>query len=296
VRLEGAGSCIDAAELEARVKRRLGNDPFDPRAARSIEGVARRTAGGWHAQIAVRAHPGDANPPLRELESHAEDCDSLSNAIVLAVALAVDPSASLTDPPPKELPPPPPVETPKPPPPAPAVAPPTGLAGRAEASAVAQTGILPRASVGVGLGFAMAVGARFDIALRGATFPGVQMTGDPSYSIGLAAVDLELCAVALRTLSAEVRACAGPWMGIMHAAVLTGDRAQPGERASFAADVGLDAAIFFARSVAFDLGVRAAAPLTRYRFTLDGSSQPLFEQSAVAGVAYAGLELRFGRP
>jgi hypothetical protein len=296
VRLEGAGSCIDSAELEARVKRRLGNDPFDPRAARSIEGVARRTSGVWHAQIAVRSYAGEANPPLRELESRAEDCDSLSNAVVLAVALAVDPSASLTDAPPKEIPPPPPVEAPKAPPPAPAVAPPTGLDGRAEASAVAQMGLLPRASVGVGLGTAVAVSARLDIALRAAVFPGVQMTGDPSYSVGLFALDLELCAVALRTPGAEVRACAGPGAGILHAAVLTGDRAQPGERASFAAAIGLDAAVFVARSVAFDLGVRAAAPVNRYRFTLDGSSQPLFEQSAVAGMGYAGLELRFGRP
>ena len=112
VRLEGAGSCIDSAELEARVRRRLGNDPFDPRASRSIEGVARRAGGVWRAQIAVRAHPGDTNPPLRELESRADDCEALSNATVLAVALAIDPAAAFSDPPAKE-PPPPPAEAPK---------------------------------------------------------------------------------------------------------------------------------------------------------------------------------------
>src|SRR6185312_12294277 len=114
-------------------------------------GVARRTGGVWRAQIAVRAHSGDANPPLRELESRADDCESLSNAIVLAVALAVDPAAAFTDPPAKEAPPPPPIETPKAPPPAP-IAPSSGLSGRADASIVAQSGLLPRASLGVGLG------------------------------------------------------------------------------------------------------------------------------------------------
>jgi hypothetical protein len=34
--------------------------------------------------------------------------------------------------------------------------------------------------------------------------------------------------------------------------------------------------------------------VTRYRFTLEGSVDALFEQSAVAGMAHLGLELRFG--
>src|SRR4051794_12315176 len=113
VRLEGAGSCIDSAELEARVRRRLGSDPFDRRAARRIEGVARRAGGVWRAQIAVRAHLGDMSPPLRELESRADDCEALSNATVLAVALAIDPAAAFSDPPAKDPPPPPSLEPPK---------------------------------------------------------------------------------------------------------------------------------------------------------------------------------------
>ena len=35
----------------------------------------------------MRAHPGDTSPPLRELESRADDCEALSNAAVLAVDL-----------------------------------------------------------------------------------------------------------------------------------------------------------------------------------------------------------------
>jgi hypothetical protein len=294
VRLEGAGSCIDSTELEARVKRRLGTDPFDPRASRSIEGVARRAGGVWRAQIAVRAHPSDANPPLRELESRADDCDALSNAAVLAVALAVDPAAAFSDPPPKETPPPP--EPPKAPAaPPPVIAPSAGLAGRADLLALLQAGLLPHASVGVGLGAAAAFGQKLELGLRAAAFPEVQVSGDPSYAIGLTAFDLELCFIALRSTTFDLRACGGPSVGLLHAAVLAGDRAQPGERAWLAAELGLDAAFAVTRNLAFDLGVRVVAPVTRYHFILDGSDRALFDQSAVAGAAHAGLELRFGR-
>ena len=86
VRSEGAGTCIDPAALEARVRKRLGSDPFDARATRSIEGVVRRAGEEWEAEIALRAHPGDVEPPLRALKSQARDCESLSEAVVLAVA------------------------------------------------------------------------------------------------------------------------------------------------------------------------------------------------------------------
>jgi hypothetical protein len=291
VRLEGAASCIDATELEARVRRRLGTDPFDPRATRSIEGVARRTSGVWHAQIAVRAHPADANPPLRELESRADDCDSLSNAAVLAVALAIDPTAAFTDlPPPKEPPPPPPVEPPKPPPPPPVSQP---LGGRAEVSLAAQVGILPRPSLGVGLGAAASLGPRFELAAAARAFPEVRVSGDPSYAIGLVAFDLELCAVVARTTGFDLRACGGLSAGIVHAALLSGNRVQPGERASIAGELGLDAAFALTRALSFELGARAIAPVNRYRFLVEGSDRPLFEQSSVAGATDVGLQVRF---
>jgi hypothetical protein len=294
VRLDGAGSCIDAAELEARVKRRLGTDPFDPRASRSIEGVARRTGNVWRAQIAVRAHPNDANPPLRELESAADDCESLSNAVVLAVALAVDPAAAFGDAP-VEASAPRPAEAPKPPPePTSAASSETGLSGHAGLSLAGQTGLLPEASLGIGLSAATALTRRFELGLRARAFPEVEVMGDPSYAIGLVALTLELCAVARPAQAVELRGCAGPDLGLLHAAVLAGDRTQPGERASLAAELGLDVAIALTPTLTFELGARAAVPVTRYRFTLEGSDEVLFAQSAVAGMAHIGLELRFG--
>jgi hypothetical protein len=294
VRLEGAGSCIDAAELEARVQRRLGTDPFDPRAKRSIEGVARRTGNVWRAQIAVRARPEDANPPLRELESAAADCESLSNAVVLAVALAVDPAAAFSDAAAKASPPATPVEQPKAPAESAVAASEAALAGRAELALVGQVGLLPQASFGVGLGVGAILTQRFELGLRARAFPQVEVSGDPSYAVGLAALNLELCALARPAATVDLRACGGPTLGLLQAAVLAGDRTQPGQRASLAAELGLDAAFALTRALALQLGVRAAVPLTRYRFTLEGSDDALFVQSALAGMAHIGLELRFG--
>jgi hypothetical protein len=292
VRLEGAGSCIGSAELEARVKRRLGTDPFDPRASRSIEGVARRTGEIWRAQIAVRARPDEANPPLRELESAAADCASLSNAVVLAVALAVDPAAAFSDAAVKAPLPPQPVEAPKAPPAAPATTgPEASLAVRADLALEGQVGLLPQASLGVGLGVAAALTRRFELGLRARAFPEVEVSGDPAYAVGLTALTLELCGLTRPANPVELRACAGPSLGLLHAAVLVGDRTQPGQRALLAAELGLDVAFPLTRSLAFVLGTRAVVPVTRYRFTLEGSNDALFAQSAVAGIGQIGLEL-----
>jgi hypothetical protein len=293
VRLEGASSCIDSAALENRVRRRLGTDPFDRRASRSIEGIARRSAGVWRAQITVRAHPGDANPPLRELESRAADCESLGNAAVLAVALAIDPASAFTDPP-IEKPParPIPVEVQEPTPKASALGS-SERSGHVALWLAAQAGLLPRPSLGVGLGAGVELGPRLGIALGAQAFPVVEVGGSPAYAVGLATFDVGLCVAVARTMAIDFRACGGPSVGLIHAVVLSGDRAQPGERAWLAAELGFDATFTLTRTLAFDLGVNAVAPLTRYRFLLEGSPVALFEQSTIGGMARAGLRWRF---
>lgn len=157
----------------------------------------------------------------------------------------------------------------------------------------AQMGLLPEASLGVGLGAGVAMTRRFELGLRARAFPQVEVAGEPSYAVGLFALTLELCALARPAKVLELRACGGPALGLLHAAVLAGDRSQPGERASLAVELGLDAAVALTRTLALQLGARAAVPVTRYRFTLEGSDEALFVQSVVAGMAHIGLELRF---
>jgi len=50
------------------------------------------------------------------------------------------------------------------------------------------------------------------------------------------------------------------------------------------------------RSLGVVLGARAAVPIVRYRFVVDGSDTALFRQSAVGGFAHGGLELHLGAP
>jgi len=295
VRLEGAGRCIDAADLEAQVKRRLGSDPFDPKASRSIEGIVERSGRVWRAQIAVRARPEDGNPPRRVLESPADDCESLSNAVVLAVAPAVDPPPAFRDPAAEAPAPPPAVERQKPPAPEPRDAPlQAAVSGRAELTLVGQLGLLPKAPFGLGLGVATALTRTLELGLRARAFPEVEVSGEPSYAVGGAALTFELCGVAWPAKLVDLRFCAGPSLGLLHASVLTGDRTQPGERPWLAADLGVDVAVALTRSLAFRVGARATVPVTRYRFTLENHDEALFAQSVVAGMASAGLELRFG--
>jgi hypothetical protein len=297
VRAEGAGTCIDPAALEERVRERLGSDPFDARATRSIEGVVRHAGEGWEAELAVRAHPGDLEPPLRALKSQAKDCESLSEAVVLAVALAIDPAAAFS--------------AAKPAPPAPAPPPPpapvavatvseapaaSAPAGRAELALAGQAGLLPRASLGAALVAAATVSDHLELALRAQIFPAVEVQGAPSYAIGLASGDVRLCARMPRAARVAFVACGGPAVGVMTAALLAGDRAQPGDRAWVAAELGAGAVIGLSRALGLRLGVEGAVPITRYRFVVEGSSDTLFRQSAVALLAHAGLELRFGGP
>lgn len=168
------------------------------------------------------------------------------------------------------------------------------LAGRAELTLVGQLGLLPQASFGLDVGAAAVLTRTLELGLRARAFPEVEVSGDPAYAIGLTALTLELCGVAHPGPVVDLRACAGPSLGLVHASVLVGDRTQPGQRPSLAAELGLDAAFALNSVLAFELGARAAVPVTRYRFTLEGSAEALFAQPAVAGLASAGFSLRFG--
>ncbi|HET9932298.1 MAG TPA: hypothetical protein VFQ35_16455 [Polyangiaceae bacterium] len=302
MRLEGASSCLDAATLAERVRKRLGNDPFDAQAKRSIEGIVRRADGVWLAEIAVRKRADDAEPPLRQLKSTAPDCASLGDAIVLAVALAIDPEAAFaaTE---AEEPPPPPAATraPVPPPPPalplppsmPRVPPQSVRLGSVTASAVFQVGALPRASLGAGLFAAAALGSSVDVGIGARVFPSVRGDGEPGFEVGASVGTLQLCP-RLRTSSVTTaRVCAGPSLGVMHAVLLTGERAQPGERLWLAAEAGADFTLDVSKSLALMLGAGGLVPITRYRFSVEGTDGTLFRQSALALVAQLGVELRF---
>jgi hypothetical protein len=159
-----------------------------------------------------------------------------------------------------------------------------------------QAGLLPRASLGASLVAAAALGERLDLGVRARVFPEVDEGGDPSYAVGVALGTLELCAHAARPWRIAVAACGGASAGLVHASVLTGNRTQPGERAWFGAEIGLDATFPITRALVVVVGARGVAPAVRYRLAVEGSDAALFRQPAIAGLAHVGLELRFGEP
>ncbi|HWL85203.1 MAG TPA: hypothetical protein VNO21_05345, partial [Polyangiaceae bacterium] len=121
-RRAGAEKCPDENTLRNGVAGRLGRDPFDDHAERTVTARVSRVRQLLVARIEVRDAAGQLAGE-RELTSHDKDCEELGAAIALAIAIAIDPLGAMEAKPEKEPAPlpPPPAPTPAPaPPPAPA--------------------------------------------------------------------------------------------------------------------------------------------------------------------------------
>jgi hypothetical protein len=94
VRKDSAASCISAPALEREITRRMGRDPFSGSARQWIEGVIERQSDFFEVQLFERDADGNVlgNRRLRE---QVQDCHKLDDAIVLAIALIIDPTAHL---------------------------------------------------------------------------------------------------------------------------------------------------------------------------------------------------------
>ncbi|MGA9526249.1 MAG: hypothetical protein WBV82_32615, partial [Myxococcaceae bacterium] len=94
VRLEysrdaSASRCPDSEELRARIEARLGRDSFDA-SAEEILRIEVRRAEGWQGTVELLDSSGRSKG-RRTLSSTQADCLELTQAIELAVALALDP-------------------------------------------------------------------------------------------------------------------------------------------------------------------------------------------------------------
>lgn len=88
VRAGDASDCADEEELRDAVKARLGFDPFSKSAPTTIEVHVERKAEQLTSLVRIMS---DGPPLERSLTSSGKDCTELSQAIALAVALAIDP-------------------------------------------------------------------------------------------------------------------------------------------------------------------------------------------------------------
>lgn len=94
-RAEGAGECISAEDLAARVEERLGRAVFveEPAAETTIAGTVLRAAASPRWRGTLRVTRADGTPESREITSDAPTCRPLSDAMTLVLSLLVAPLA-----------------------------------------------------------------------------------------------------------------------------------------------------------------------------------------------------------
>ena len=97
VRTENAASCIAAPALQREISRRMRHDPFEGAARQWIEGTIERKADYFEVQLFERDADGNTLGS-RRLREQTVDCHKLDDAIVLAIALIIDPTAHLAPP------------------------------------------------------------------------------------------------------------------------------------------------------------------------------------------------------
>ena len=305
VRASGAESCPTPSKMRAAVARRLGRDPFERDAEVSFEVVIEPRAPGWAARIVAQGTALGAGS--RELTSEAAACESLADAVALAVALAIDPEAvertARTPAPAPALAAPqvtaqaPPSES-APPPAEPAPVPPAATSEFPRtvpyALGLASVGLLPGGALGLGLLGELGLVERLSALVALDYWPERETAGAGGhFAFGLTAASLGLCANLLRVPLAGFALCGGGMLGSVHAVVLDLEPTGPGDRLWAAFRGGARLWIPEASTLRAVLGLEAIVPFTRHRFTVRDEPGDVFRQSAVALHASLGAGLRF---
>jgi hypothetical protein len=305
-RAEGAEACLTETELADRVRGRLGREPFDDRAERTIEGQVGLGSEGFLAKLVIRAADSTVLG-RRTIETRGADCAALGQAVTLAVVLTIDPDAPLDaagEPPPaaapalREAAPPPASPKAVPPPEPPRVAPrprpseaPTASArspARASigAGVVGALGLLPRAALGVELEGAFPAGSGVIVGAR--VLPSVE-TGDGHLGIALTSGKLGWCGGMPGLL--PVSLCGALEAGVTSVVARDLVPVSPGDYPYLALAAGARLVLPPRGPVAFQLGASALLPLYRQRFRVEGGNARDFQASPLGGLLTLGLRL-----
>jgi hypothetical protein len=306
VRLSGAESCPGAERIAAGVRSRLGRDPFADDAERNIEGSVTRDGQIWRAHLSVLDADGQVLGS-RDLQSSEPDCNTLADAVTLAVALVIDPRAAfapLTPAParliaPQAAPPasaPALVETPArasapASAPAPRSSPASAPAGSPLAVALRGSvalGLLPRPAFGVESAGEVGLTRRWGLSAGVSYFPEAR-TSDGGFSFGLSAAFVGLCVGALQSRALRAAICGEAQLGAMHAVVYSVRALPPGDHLWAGARVGTRLRVLLDGPLWLEAGGMAVAPLLRHEFALKGQQDPVFESSVLSFAATLGL-------
>ncbi|MBA3500509.1 MAG: hypothetical protein H0T65_09060 [Deltaproteobacteria bacterium] len=291
-RAPAADACIDAPTLMAAVDARLGRSVFTEQkdAAIVIEAHVRPIERGWHVAISVRGSDGTLTGQ-RELEEPAADCRALDDALVLVLALIVDPDAAMRDsppPPPPSLPPPPPAPVLAP------VSPPTPAAPwRFEASVSLIGGglVIPGPSVGGALRVIVDPPRVPPIGLRGTFWrEGDERDDARGVHVRLLTVGLAVCPAVWR-----LALCGGIEVGRMAGTGFGFDRSQQSVAIVTYATIEPRLAVPLSSRFTLVGAIGAWIPLVRPRFVFEqaGTAMLQYQPPPVAVVGHVGLAMLF---
>jgi len=307
VRGEGAGTCPDGPTLAARVSERLGRNPFSETGSQSIEGSVAVREGRLQAELRVRDAGGVARGS-RELGSAGSDCVELADAVVLAVALTIDPNAALGGPPAAKPSAPVPVEAPPPPgppamehcpvvrcpPPAPCRQVPCAATAPRFYDAIVARGLLAAGIVpGIAAGAAVfgEMGTARLRASLGMRYLPETTTSDGSYGFGSTTGTLGAVAVQSLGRGLELSALGELEIGALHAVVHELEPVAPGDQLWLAAALGPRLGFSRLSPLRIEIGGSLVVPMLRPAFEVRGVSEPVFQSAPVAGLAYLGVGL-----
>jgi hypothetical protein len=306
---EGAERCPDASVIDRAVATRLDRAPFSADAAQSVEAFVHRDGPRWVARIFLRDRDGAL---LGERTLHSDDpaCEALIAPVSLALALAIDPEATLRplpDPavvsardarpavpvvpvvPVRPIPP----ARPRPARPSPPVPSRPELA--LSLGAWTTAGLLPGWTPGLSLDASARGTGRFGAFVSARWLP--ERPLDPQANptrFGLSALAFGPEVSLWSNPRARVSAVTGPAFGAVHAVVFSLAPAEPGERVFASWLAGARASVDLWGPFGAALGVEAWVPLTRYVYRdPTRSSEPVFEQSFVGASGWLAFGARF---
>jgi hypothetical protein len=295
VRGEGAEGCAAEAAIEQQIALRLGRAPFSGNASRSVEGIVAREGERWIVRIVVRE--GKSSLGSRQIASDAPDCKAIEAASILAIALIIDPEATL-----RELPragtsdgaepapapakaPPRPASAPRPAPPNRAEPPATKLRLTSAVHGGVSLGLLPRPAPTIA--WSASLKRNKLEAWAGVTWAPEVRTSDDKYGFGLTTGWLGLCFSIVRFSRGSLLTCGAVAGGAIHAVVYRLEPVEPGQQPWVAGLLSERLRVAVLPPLVAEVGVNLLAPWTRYQFVTD--NRPVFTQPPAAMTVLVGL-------
>lgn len=291
VRAPGAESCVDGSSLRAAVRAKLRLDPFAPSFSTIIEGIATpRAKGGFDVEL---FHRDSSGKPLgsRRLFTATQDCSALREAIVLAIVLAIDPTGRNRA-----------VEhKPAPVEPAPR-APPGPIRSKAKSSTrrtlsvgpLLASNLLPDLSYGASLRIGSDISAKWSLR-GGVSYQSEQKAGlgADEAAFGASTVSLGACVAPWSPATVAFDLCAELVAGAVHAVVFELLPLDVGERLWLATNLSIGAKVRLSPTVFLRVEASVFLPINRLRYSIQGDTMPIFQQSRVIPALFLGPELRF---